>query len=100
MALRLTPPGLTALAVTALVAAVGSAAPGASRPPGPLSGVPLRGETGLRLLVADNPPFVLDVDSGSVTPLRGVPALTGGVLWVVGVKGGGGAVVEIGRAHV
>jgi hypothetical protein len=38
--------------------------------PAPLAGVPLRAQTGLRLVVADNPPFVLDVDSRRVTPLR------------------------------
>jgi hypothetical protein len=36
---------------------------------------PLQGPSGLRLLVADDPtPFVLDVDSGAVRPLTGLPA--------------------------
>jgi hypothetical protein len=30
--------------------------------------MPLRGPTGLRLVVADNPPFVLDVDAARPTP--------------------------------
>jgi hypothetical protein len=65
--------------VTMLCAgASGSAAPG----PQPLHGVPLLGETGLRLLVASNPPYVLDVDSGRVTPVRGVPRSRHAVLWV------------------
>ena len=40
--------------------------------PGPLRGIPLVGSTGLRLLVANNPPFLLDVDTegaGSRRPL-------------------------------
>src|SRR5690242_6686835 len=42
-------------------------------PPGPLRGAPLAAHTGLRLLVADDPPFVLDVDSGRTTPVTGLP---------------------------
>lgn len=39
-----------------------------------LPGVPLEGPSGLRLLVADDPtPFVLDVDSGAVQPVTGLP---------------------------
>jgi hypothetical protein len=40
--------------------------------PRPLHGIPLPGHTGLRLLVAADPPFVLNVDSGRVTPVTGV----------------------------
>jgi hypothetical protein len=40
--------------------------------PKPLHGVPLTGPTGLRLLVANDPPFVLDVDTGLVTPVTGL----------------------------
>jgi hypothetical protein len=58
-----------------------------SRQPEPLRGVPLGRETGLRLVVADIPPFVLDVDSGHVAPVSGVPAVKRGVLWVVAVAG-------------
>lgn len=54
---------------------------GAARSPGgraaaqPLPGVPLRGPSGLRLLVATDPaPFVLDVDTGAVQPVTGLPA--------------------------
>ncbi|HEY1509387.1 MAG TPA: hypothetical protein VGF93_10320 [Solirubrobacteraceae bacterium] len=39
----------------------------------PLHGAKLTGRTGLRLLVADDPPFVLDVDTGNVTRVTGVP---------------------------
>ncbi len=72
--------GLAFLAVVAILAlaAVGSAASG----PRPLRGVPIHGETGLRLLVASNPPYVLDVDSGRVTPVTGIPASPHDVLWV------------------
>jgi len=47
----------------------------------------LEGETGLHLVVADIPPFVLDVDTRSVTPVSDVPAMNGGFLSVVGVAG-------------
>src|SRR5215211_2636500 len=40
-----------------------------------LPGVPLRSPVGLRLLVANDPePFVVDVDSGVIQPVTGVPA--------------------------
>jgi hypothetical protein len=40
-----------------------------------LPGVPLRSPAGLRLLVANDPePFVLDVDSGGIQPVTGLPA--------------------------
>jgi len=66
--------GVTALAL----AAGGSAAPGLQ----PLRGVPLVGKTGLRLLIASNPPYVLDVDSGRRTQVTGVPRSRHAVLWV------------------
>src|SRR6266851_7026155 len=47
--------------------AVGASEPGQ---PVPLAGLPLRGASYLHLLVADNPPFVLAVDTGRVTPVR------------------------------
>jgi hypothetical protein len=50
----------------------------------------------LRLLVADNPPFVLDVDSGGITRLRGVPVKRTPALSVIGA-GGRGAVVHVER---
>jgi hypothetical protein len=41
----------------------------------PVPGVPLPGPTGLRLLVASGPaPVVLDVDSGGIQPVTGLPA--------------------------
>lgn len=40
----------------------------------PLAGVPLRGRTSLRLLVADAPaPFIFDVDRGTVQRISGLP---------------------------
>ena len=40
----------------------------------PLLGVPLQGPSGLRLLVANDPtPFVLDVDTGAIQPVAGLP---------------------------
>jgi hypothetical protein len=64
-----------------------------SAEPAPLHGTPLAPDTGLRLLVADEPPFVLDVDSGRVTRVRGVPPSGLGVVWVAGVAGRAGLVV-------
>lgn len=64
-----------------------------AREPGPLRGVPLRGGTGLRLLVAGSPPALLDVDTGRVTPVR-VLDKRRQVLMVVGV--GGRAAVVLG----
>ena len=40
--------------------------------PGQLHGVPLTGATGLVLLVSADPPYLLDVDTGRVTPVRGL----------------------------
>jgi hypothetical protein len=65
--------------VTALVlAAGGSAATG----PQPLHGVPLLDATGLRLLVASSPPYVLEVDNGRRTTVGGIPRGRPTVLWV------------------
>jgi hypothetical protein len=47
-----------------------------------LRGVPLRGPTRLQLLVADIPPFVLDVDSGRIRRIAGVRVGKGDVLTV------------------
>jgi hypothetical protein len=65
--------------------------------PAPLSGAPLSANTGLRLLVADNPPFVLQVDTGRVIPVARVPAVSRGPLWVVGVGGRAAVVVASSR---
>jgi hypothetical protein len=46
-------------------------------PPGPLRGAALLGHTGVRLLVASDPPFLLDVDSGHATPVSGLPPRRG-----------------------
>src|SRR5215471_18589293 len=40
--------------------------------PRPLHGVPLAGSTGLRLLVSSDPPFVLNVDTGTVRAVTGL----------------------------
>jgi hypothetical protein len=78
----------TAVAVVA-VGAAGSAA----REPVPLAGAPLEGKTGIRLVVADVSAFVLDVDTGKVTRVRGVPVVRRGTLAVVGVGGRAAVVV-------
>lgn len=61
--------------------------------PRPLAGVPLRGRTGLHLVVADRRPFVLAVDSGSVAEVKGVREVKRGLLSVVSVGGRGAAIV-------
>lgn len=40
--------------------------------PGQLHGVPLTGPTGLVLLVSADPPYLLDVDTGRETPVKGL----------------------------
>lgn len=79
-------------AVLAVVASVGLNARAAPRDPAPLRGAPLGTESGLRLLVANDPPLVLDVDTGAAVPSR-VQASGAGPVWVVGVGGRGAAVV-------
>ena len=60
------------LVAAAVVARAGLWDQGGARP---VPGVPLQGPTGLRLLVASGPaPVVLDVDSGAVEPVTGLPA--------------------------
>lgn len=84
-----------AVSVTAgvgLSARAASSTPDQAREPAPLVGVALQSDTGLRLLVSGNPPFVLDVDTGRVIP-SGIPAMSRGVLWVVPVGGRAAAVV-------
>jgi hypothetical protein len=70
------------LLLVVVAAAAGSAT--AAEPP-PLRGVPLADNTGLRLLVADDPPFLLDVDSGRVTPITGLQVRDRPVLSVLQV---------------
>lgn len=57
--------------LSATAGVVGASA-AVSAPPKPLRGVPLRGATGLKLLVANAPPFVLDVDTGRITRITGL----------------------------
>lgn len=90
---------LVTVALVVATALLGVAVPssvGADGEPTPLHGMPVRGPTGVRLVVADNPPFVLDVDAARATTLRRVPTLRRGVSWVVGV--GGQSAVVVARA--
>ena len=48
--------------------------PATAGAPRHLQGVPLAGPTGLRLLVASEPPRLLDVDRGPSRPVGGIPA--------------------------
>lgn len=87
-----------ALVVAVLVGAglvgalVGAGASGTSDPVA-LAGAPLNGASHLHLLVANNPPFVLDVDTGRVTPIRAPVVMRRGVLWVTAVAGEAGVIV-------
>jgi hypothetical protein len=82
--------GATCFALVLVVAV-----PGQGGDPHPLRGAPLR-ETGLRLLVASDPPFVLDVDRGTVSRVAGVPPVHVGTVSVVSVAGRAGVVVADG----
>ncbi|HET7128905.1 MAG TPA: hypothetical protein VFJ93_07510 [Gaiellaceae bacterium] len=84
--------GVLSWFVVALVAAPAAATEG--RQPSPLRGSTLGSRTGLRLVVAGKPPFVVDVDSGRVAPLRGVRSPRRGSVSVLGV-GGRSAVVLV-----
>lgn len=89
---------LVAVVVAVLVSAgLGGAlvAVGASETgdPVPLSGMPFKGASHLHLLVANNPPFVLDVDTGRVTPIRAPVVMKRGMLWVTAVAGEAGVIV-------
>lgn len=106
---RISPKACAAIAITLSVAACGSAAENVSRRgsvgalqvserhpargPAPIHGVPLGPASGLRLLVAGVPPFVLDIDTGTVTNAQDVPPLQGGVLWIVSVGGKAAVIV-------
>lgn len=86
----------TAVALAVILGLSASALPSTARDerePVPLRGVPLSGKTGLRLVVADKPPFVLDVDTGRVTPVPAVRPQSRGTLRVVGVGGRAAVVV-------
>jgi hypothetical protein len=78
--------------LAACLALTSAAVPAAAREPGPLRGTTL-GHTGLRLVVADIPPFVLDVDTGSVKRVRGADVAVDGILWVLGVSPNAAVVV-------
>src|SRR5262245_9553974 len=56
----------------AVVAALGMACSARAAEIPPLRGVPLTGSTGLRLLVADDPPFLLDGDTGQIKRVSGL----------------------------
>nr|MBA2457480.1 hypothetical protein [Gemmatimonadales bacterium] len=83
-----------ALGIGASIGLAARAAPAMpdAREPAPLRGAALGSDTGLRLLVPDNPPFVLDVDTGAVIPSN-VPASNRGTLRIFGVGGRAGVVV-------
>jgi hypothetical protein len=55
--------------------------------PRALHGVPLAGPTGLRLLVSADPPYLLNVDTGAVTPVTGLNVKGDPVLSVLAVRG-------------
>lgn len=57
--------------------------------------MPLVGSTGLRLLVSADPPFLLDVDTGAVTPVTGLNVEGNPVLTVLAV--GNDAIVWLDR---
>jgi hypothetical protein len=86
---------MTRLLVAAAIVPLALVAP--QREPAPLHGVPLRGSTGLRLLVSGQRAVQLDVDTGKAAPVRGLPARYRGVLSVLSV-GGRAAIVSTSSA--
>lgn len=54
------------------LSAPSSAVASAAAYPGQLHGAPLTGAAGLVLLVSADPPYLLDVDTGRVTPVKGL----------------------------
>lgn len=87
--------GVRRVLVAALFVAAACASAQADSAPPALRGVPLTGPTGLQLLVAANPPFLLNVDTGRVKPVTGIRVSDGPVLSVMAV--GRGAVVWVDR---
>jgi hypothetical protein len=85
--------GLAVTLVLATLVGLPASSAASPRDPMPLQGAPLRGATGLKLLVADNPPRLLDVDTGRVTRLRGAPNQTYPVVWVANISGLGAVVM-------
>jgi len=85
------------------VASAGRAAAAVSAPraaraqraqsPKPLRGIRLAGPTGLRLLVASDPPYLLDLDTTTITPVGGVDVSDQPVLSVMAV--GNDAVIRL-----
>jgi hypothetical protein len=67
----------------------------AASKPRPLDGVPLTGSTGLRILIANTPPVLLDVDSGELTTIGGL--VVGGLTYVSVHAVGKDAIVWLAR---
>jgi hypothetical protein len=67
---------------------LGASAANALAPLPVLSGSRLRGPTHLRLIVAGNPPAILDLDRGSVRPVTGVVGRGRNTVWVTPALGG------------
>jgi hypothetical protein len=86
---------IRSLAVVATLLMAASAGASPTTPPPPLRGVPLTVATGLRLLVADDPPFVLDVDTGRIKRVSGLDVRDHPVLSVIAA--GKSAVVWLDR---
>lgn len=88
---------LLALLAIAFAALAPAGAASRTAAPAPIRGAPL-GVSGLRLLVSDSPPFVLDVDRGTLTRLR-LAGTELGPVSVVPVGGRGAVVAAGGRLH-
>jgi hypothetical protein len=86
------------LAVAASALALAGTAAG-DRDPVPLRGVPLEGATGIRLAVAAQAPSVLDLDTRRAAAIRGIPYARQGFVSVVGIGGGGAAVIARDRVY-
>jgi hypothetical protein len=91
--MRLTASVAAVLVSTGLGAVLAAVATSGTGDPVPLAGEPLKGASRLHLLVASNPPFILDVDTERVTPIPAPAVMKRGVVSVTAVAGKAGVIL-------
>jgi hypothetical protein len=77
-----TPPASTVTSPPPAVSSPMTSPPDPREPMARLHGTPLPARTGLRLLVAADPPVVVDIDSGLRRPVTGLPGRKDRILWL------------------
>lgn len=88
---------VTFAAAAAALALVATAA--GERDPVPLSGVPLREDTGIHLATAAKSPSILDLDSGRSTAIPAIPYARRAFVWVLGIGGHSAVVIARDRLY-